>query len=41
MLNFLFTFFFKISETLKARIFGTETNIETVKALFSVFNGRS
>ena len=42
MLNFLFAFFLKISETLKARISGTETDIKKrPKAFFSVFNGLS
>ena len=39
MLNFLFAFFLKISETLKARISGTETDInKQYKAFFLVFN---
>ena len=42
MLNFLFVFFLEVSETLKSRISGTETDIrnETEKAFSSVFNGR-
>ena len=42
MLNFLVAFFLKISETLKAHISRTETDInKRSKALFSVFNGLS
>ena len=42
ILNFLFAFFLKISETLKAHISGTETDInKRYKAFFSVFNGFS
>ena len=42
MLNFLFAFFLKISETLKAHIFGTKTDInKRQKAFISVFNGLS
>ena len=39
MLNFVFAFFLKISETLKAHISGTEADINKRKrALFLVFN---
>ena len=42
MLNFLVAFFHKISETLKAHISGTETDInKQQKAFFLVFNGLS
>ena len=39
MLNFVFAFFLKISETLKAHISGTEADInKRQRALFLVFN---
>ena len=42
MFNFLFAFFLKISETLKAHICETETDInKQYKAFFLVFNGLS
>ena len=42
MLNFLFAFFIKISETLKAHISGTEVGInKRSKPFFLVFNGPS
>ena len=42
MLNFLFAFFLKISETLKAHISGTEADINKwLKAFFFVSNGLS
>ena len=42
MFNFLVAFFLKISETLKAHISGTETDInKRQKAFFSVFNDLS
>ena len=42
MLNFLFSFFLMISETLKARICGIEGDISKwSKAFFLVFNGLS
>ena len=43
MLNFLFTFFLKISETLKAHISETEADINKQQKAFSfsVFNGLS
>ena len=41
MLKFLFAFFLKISETLKAHISGTEADVNKRSPFFLVFDGLS